>query len=157
MKTLVTGSIMGLFGAAAVLVASTLHWPTWVMFMAWVSFYLFGKSLTTSIPVFIQIVLGMVMGVLIQMVGMRLSSVIGEVGFPAAIFLFIGSLAFIAKIKPLNNIPAWFVGLIIFFGVHPPIEVVPLTSLVIPIIFGFLFAWANDTAIQVLAQRFETK
>lgn len=157
MKTLVTGSIMGLFGALAVFVSSTLHWPTWVMFLAWVSYYLFGKSLTTSIPAFIQIIFGMVMGILIQTVGMGLSSVIGGVGFPAAVFLFIGSLAFITKVKQLSTIPAWFVGLIIFFGVHPPIAVMPLASLIIPIIFGFLFAWTNDAAIRVMTQRLETK
>jgi hypothetical protein len=153
MKTFSIGIILGLFGAVAVAVSFALQWPTWVMFVAWVSYYLFGKTLKTSFPVFIQIVLGIVMGILIQATGKWLSQHIGVLGLPAAVFFFIGSLAYISQLKKLNSIPAWFLGLIIFFGVHPTIAPVPIMELFTPIIAGFVFAWLNDSAVQQVIPR----
>jgi len=148
MKTFSIGLILGLFGAVAVAISFALQWPTWVMFVAWVSYYLFGKTLKTSLPVLIQIALGIIMGVLIQASGKWLSGYFGGLGLPVAVFFFIGSLAYISQLKKLNCIPAWFLGLIIFFGAHPPIAPLPVIALFIPIIAGFLFAWLNDSAVQ---------
>ena len=153
MKTFSIGFILGLFGAVAVALSFALQWPTWVMFVAWVSYYLFGKTLKTSLPVFIQIALGIVMGILIQGTGKWLSEHLGGFGLPVAVFFFIGSLAYISQLKKLNSIPAWFLGLIIFFGVHPPLAPLPVIKLFIPIIAGFLFAWLNDSAVQQVIRR----
>ncbi len=43
MKTFLIGIILGLFGAFAVALAFGLQWPAWVMFIAWVSYYIFVK------------------------------------------------------------------------------------------------------------------
>ena len=153
MKTFSTGIVLGLFGAVAVAISFALQWPTWVMFVAWVSYYLFGKTLKTSLPVLIQIALGIIMGVLIQVTSKWLNGYIGALGLPVAVFFFIGSLAYISQLKKLNSIPAWFLGLIIFFGVHPPIAPLPIMELFIPIIAGFLFAWLNDSAVQQVMHR----
>lgn len=147
MKTFSTGILFGLFGAVAVSVSFAAQWPTWVMFVAWVSFYIFGKTIKSSLLAFAQIVLGIIMGLLIQLSGIYLSGYIGAFGLPVAVFFFIGSIAYISKIKTLNNIPAWFLGLIIFFGVHPAIAPAPLLKLLVPIIAGFVFAWLNNTAV----------
>ena len=153
MKTFSIGFILGLFGAVAVALSFALQWPTWVMFVAWVSYYLFGKTLKTSLPVFIQMALGIVMGILIQGTGKWLSEHLGGFGLPVAVFVFIGSLAYISQLKKLNSIPAWFLGLIIFFGVHPPLAPLPVIKLFIPIIAGFLFAWLNDSVVQQVIRR----
>lgn len=147
MKTLSTGVLFGLFGAVAVSVSFAAQWPTWVMFIAWVSYYIFGKSIKTSAGAFLQIILGISMGVLIQTSGIFLSSYLGLFGLPIAVFFFIGSLAFISKVKMLSNIPAWFLGLIVFFGIHPEIAPIPLLSIIIPLVAGFIFAWLNDLAV----------
>lgn len=150
MKTFSTAILLGLFGAAAVAVSFKLQWPTWVMFIAWVSYYLFGKSWQTSLLPFIQIILGIIMGILIQSGGKWISSFAGALGLPIAVFFFIGSLAYISRFTKLHNIPAWFLGLIIFFGVHPPVDFIPVASLLVPVTAGFLFAWLNDTTMQKL-------
>lgn len=152
MKTLINAIVLGLFGAIAVTVSFVLQWPTWVMFLAWVSYYLFGKSIKTSIPIFIQIILGIIMGVSIQVTSQLFSNLVGNGGFQIAVFIFIGSLAYLSKIKGLNSIPAWFIGLIILFGVHPKVEFISIFSLLIPIIAGFLFAWLNDSALKIVSK-----
>ncbi|MDN5289217.1 MAG: hypothetical protein JWR38_5491 [Mucilaginibacter sp.] len=153
MKTLSIGTIFGLFGAVAVSVSFAAQWPTWVMFIAWVSFYIFGKTIKTSLLAFLQIALGFLMGILIQTCGTFLAGYIAELGLAVAVFFFIGSLPYITKIKMLNNIPAVFLGLIIFFGVHPKIAPMPIFELSIPIIAGFIFAALNDWAVQSVMKK----
>ena len=150
MKTLPIAIAFGLFGAIAVTVSFSLQWPTWVMFIAWVSFYLFGKTIQTSLKAFLQIALGMVMAVLIQLTAGVLTQFLGPVGFSIAVFLYIGSLAYFARIRNLNNIPAWFLGLIILFGVHPKLEIGEVSQLLIPITAGFVFAWLNNLVVERL-------
>ncbi len=154
MKTYLNAIILGLFGAAAVTVSFMLQWPTWTMFLAWVSYYLFGKSIKTSIPVFVQIIFGILMGVAIMVSAKFFETIIGVAGFQLAVFLFIGSLAFLSKIEGLKSIPAWFIGLIIIFGVHPELEFVAIVSLLVPVIAGFTFAWLNDSSLKIVSKSF---
>jgi hypothetical protein len=148
MKTFQTAVLFGLFGAVAVSISFAAQWPTWVMFIAWVSYYIFGRTIKNSAFAFIQIILGILMGATIQLTGIFLGSYLGAFGLPVSIFIFIGSLAYISKIKSLSSIPAWFLGLIVFFGIHPKLEPLPLLELVVPLLFGFIFAFLNDTAVR---------
>jgi len=150
MKTLPIAIALGLFGAIAVMVSFSLQWPTWVMFVAWVSFYIFGKSLQTSLKAFLQIMLGMILAILIQLTARWLTSFIGPIGFPVSVFFYIGSLAFLSRIRGLDNIPAWFMGLIILFGIHPKLELFEVSKLLIPIAAGFVFAWLNNRVVEKL-------
>jgi hypothetical protein len=147
MKTFQTAVLFGLFGAVAVSISFAAQWPTWVMFIAWVSYYIFGRNIKNSAFALLQIILGIAMGAMIQFVGMFLGGYLGAFGLPISIFIFIGSLAYLSKIKGLSSIPAWFLGLIVFFGIHPKLEPLSLLELVIPLLFGFVFAFLNDTAV----------
>ena len=151
MKTFLIALIMGTFGALAVFTSFAMQWPTWVMFIAWVSYYLFGRSLKTASISLIQITAGILMGIMIQVVAMGLNGLIGQPGFPIAVFFLIGSMAYLSKIKLLSNIPAWFIGLIIFFGVHPPIEPIAMMEMFIPILAGIGFAFLNDRAVTLVS------
>ena len=145
MKQFLTAITMGTLGALAVFISFLFHWPTWVLFISWLSYYIFGKSLKFALFILTPITAGIFMGIVIQTLGGFLGKYFGAIGFPVAVFICITSLNYLAKIKLLNNIPAWFIGLIIFFGVHPTIEFKPILSIFIPIIVGFLFAFLNDT------------
>lgn len=153
MKTFQTAIIFGLFGAIAVSISFAAKWPTWVMFIAWVSFYIFGRNLKSSFFAFIQIISGITMGAMIQFTGIFLADYFGAFGLPLAIFIYIGSLAYISKIKSLSSIPAWFLGLIVFFGIHPKLEFLSLVELLIPLLFGFLFAFLNHLAVHKIQMK----
>ncbi|WP_422083516.1 DUF1097 domain-containing protein [Ulvibacterium sp.] len=154
MKTFLTALVMGLCGALAVFISFSMGWATWVMFLAWVSYYLFGKSIKVYTPSFLQIILGILLGVLIQSMASLLVPTIGAMGFPLTVFILIGSLAYVAKINGLNNIPAWFLGLIIFFGVHPELQVIPVLGLLVPIVTGVIFALINDIGLKYINTKF---
>lgn len=122
MKTVIFGTLMGFFGCLAVFSSISLVFPGWVLFMTWVCFYLFGTSLKKSANIYLQIILGIGLGVLIELTGEFFSHAIGGFGLYLAIFLLIGSFAFLTKIKGLNDLAAWFIGLIVFFDVVLPLE-----------------------------------
>ncbi|WP_395763121.1 DUF1097 domain-containing protein [Elizabethkingia anophelis] len=153
MKTLPIACVFGLFSAIAVSLSFAFHWPTWVMFIAWVSFYIFGRTMQSSIWAFLQIVLGMCMAVSIQLTATAFTQIIGSLGFAVSVFLYIGALPYVIRIKKLNNLPAWFLGLIILFGVHPPLEPLPIVSLFLPIAAGFVFALLNYTTVEKIQAR----
>ena len=88
------------------------------------------------------------MGVLIQVAAALFRNLIGNLSLPVSVFFFIGSMPYIMKLKTFNNIPVWFLGLIVFFGVHPPIAAVALMELLIPIAAGFILAGLNDAAVE---------
>jgi hypothetical protein len=155
MKTFLTALVMGLCGAVAVSVAFSAGWPIWVMFIAWVSYYLFGKTIQSSCWSLLQISAGILMGVGIRTASGALSPVLGQIGFPLTVFILIGSLAYLSKIKGLNNVPAWFLGLIIFFGIHPELEPMPILELLIPVVAGFVFAMLNDYGVRSI-HKFKT-
>ncbi|KQC31427.1 DUF1097 domain-containing protein [Flagellimonas eckloniae] len=154
MKTFLTALVMGLCGALAVFISFSMGWATWVMFLAWISYYLFGKSIKVYVPSFLQIILGILLGVLIQSMASLLVPAMGAMGFPLTVFVLIGSLAYVTKINGLNNIPAWFLGLIIFFGVHPELQVIPVLGLLVPIVTGVIFALINDTGLKYINTKF---
>ncbi|TYP98195.1 uncharacterized protein DUF1097 [Tenacibaculum adriaticum] len=147
MKTLIYGISIGLFGAVALSLASFFAWPSWVLFIAWISFSFYGKSVKKSINIYLEIILGIFMGVLIEVLGDSLSIFIGSFSSPLALFLLTSSLPFITKIKGLDDIEAWFIGMIVFFGVHPPLELVHIIKLFPPLAAGFIFAYVLDTTV----------
>ncbi len=128
--------------AIAVMFTFKLGLYTWVLFMAWVSFFLFGKEPKQILFSFIQIALGMGIAILMTLKGHFLADFLGDVGVPVAIILVMALfMYFVPKLKPINTIPAYFMGIIIFFGTHPELKVVDLGLILLTLISGFTFAW----------------
>ena len=148
MKTTLFGALMGLFGGLAVYLSLSAGWPGWILFLAWVCFYLYGKSVTRSLSIYLQIVLGIGLGILIEVSGHFFTEMIGGMGLYLAIFLGIGSLAFLIKIKGLHDLTAWFFGLVVFFGAEP--QLAPLHigyQLLLPLAAGFVFGYGVDQIV----------
>ena len=157
MRTLLMAISTGLLGAIALALCSYLHWPAWVLFIAWVSYHLYGRSWRISIQVFFVIILGFILGFLIRCTSDWLMKSIGVIGLPIAGFFFIGALPYIARIRSLASIAAWFIGLALFFGTPQPIEPERLPGLFLPLIFGFTFAWVTDSTDRWLTRRGKAK
>lgn len=148
MKTTISGALMGLFGAFAVYLSITFGWQGWILFLAWVCFYVYGKSIKKSLNIYLQIVLGIVLSILIEVTGKFFTEIIGEIGLYLAIFILIGSLAFLIKIKGQHDLTAWFFGLIVFFGVEPDLKLLHIGhQLLLPLAAGFAFAYVVDQIV----------
>src|SRR5690606_2586749 len=137
--------IVGVMSAIAVVSTHQLNLHTWVLFMAWVSFFLFGKAPKQMLLSFTQIVIGIGIGVLLMVKSKFLSAVVGAAGLPIAVVLVIAVFMYLApKLKPLNTIPIYFFGLIIFFGTHPELTFSEIGLIILTVITGFSFAWTTS-------------
>ncbi|MCG1037058.1 DUF1097 domain-containing protein [Polaribacter sargassicola] len=145
MKQFLSAITMAILGALAVFLSTLFNLPTWALFLSWLSYYLFGKTLKSALYTLIPITAGIIMAIITQTLGDFLGKYFGFIGFPIAVFICITLLNYLAQIKLLSNISAWFVGLIIFFGIHPTIEFKEILNIFIPIFIGLLFAFLNDT------------
>lgn len=147
----------GLLGAIALALCIYLNWPAWILFIAWVSYHLYGRSWRISIQVFFVIILGFLLGFLIRLTGDWLTRSIGGFGLPLAGFFFIGALPYIARFRSLASIAAWFIGLAICLGTPQPIDPERLPGLFLPLVFGFTFAWLIDSTDRWLMRRGKAK
>lgn len=145
MKSLKQAFTMGSTGAIAVFTASYFGLPTWVLFMAWVSYYLFGTKTKTAFIILIQQIFGILIAMVIQYLGTYLSGISASFGFPIIVFLVMIGVFYISKLKYLNNIPAYFLGMIIWFGSNSKIDINILSLLGITLFTGYTFAWINVT------------
>lgn len=134
---------MGLAGALAVFTASFFGLPTWVLFMAWVSYYLFGTKVKIASLIMIQQVFGILIAMIIQYLGTYFSGFLGSFGFPMVVFFVMIGVYFISKQKYFNNIPAYFLGMIIWFGSKAEIDINIFLLLIITLLSGYAFAWVN--------------
>ena len=98
-----------------------------------------------TFSIYLQIILGIGLGIVMQVFGIFLSTLVGGLGSYIAIFSFVSSLAFITKIKALGDLSVvyWMTA---FFGVKPSLEIVSIFHLLLlPLAIGFLFAYLLDT------------
>lgn len=153
MKSLKQALTMGFTGAIAVLTASYFGLPTWVLFMAWVSYYLFGTKTKTAFLILIQQVFGILIAMTIQYLGAFLSETLGVFGFSIVVFIVMIGVFYISKLKYLNNIPAYFLGMIVWFGSNSEIDINILSLLGITLLSGYAFAWINVS----ISERIESK
>lgn len=146
--------IVGVMSAIAVMLTLQLNLYTWVLFMGWVSFFVFGKEPKQILFSFIQIVLGMGVGILMMVKGHFLTDLIGEAGPPIAIIIVMAIfMYFIPNLKPINTIPAYFMGIIIFFGTHPELKVMEIGLILLTVIIGFSFAWTTQKIEHIFANQ----
>lgn len=145
MKSLKQALTIGFTGAIAVFTASYFGLPTWVLFMAWVSYYLFGTKTKTAFLILIQQVFGILIAMIIQYLGAFLSETLAVFGFLIIVLVVMIGVFYISKLKYLNNIPAYFLGMIIWFGSNSEIDISILLLLGITLFSGYAFAWINVT------------
>ncbi|WCO02293.1 DUF1097 domain-containing protein [Psychroserpens ponticola] len=153
MESLKQALTMGITGAIAVFTASYFGLPTWVLFMAWVSYYLFGTKTKTTFLVLVQQIFGILIAMIIQYLGTLLSETLAIFGFPIIVFIVMIGVFYISKLKYLNNILAYFLGMIIGFGSNSEIDINILLLLGITLLSGYTFAWLNVT----ISKRIESK
>lgn len=134
---------LGFMGSVAIFTASYFALPAWVLFIAWVSFHLFGTNAKTACYVLVQQLFGILIGMLIQYSGIYLSSKIGSLGFPIAVFIAMIGVFYISKMKQFNIVPAYFLGLITWFASGLEMNLKSLFTLLISLAVGYIIAWID--------------
>lgn len=140
---LINALTFGALGALAVLVSVLFHLPTWVLFLGWISYSLFGNRPKKAINTFVLILLGVGMSILIEIFGKSLAPVMGETGILLAVFVIVGALTFLEDHKWFGNLAAYFFGMIIYFGMNMSYEVSAFIKVSLSLALGLSFAWIS--------------
>jgi len=150
MKTFLTAISTGFLGALAIAIAFPLHLHAWVLFLGWVACYIFGSNFKSIGQTILQISLGILLAVIIRETAAALAPKLNRFAFPLVVLVSITALVYLSKIKGLENIAAWFIGLIVFFGIQPELNRDSFFLIAISLLAGFVLGFSNKTLGQFI-------
>jgi hypothetical protein len=118
-NTLGNAIYLGIIAAIATYLTGVLGWPTWVLFISWACYFLFGADPKTSGFGLFQVALGVIIGMIFWIlvpVFMQAAPGLGlNLTLSVMVFLLVIILVFL-KYTPVSNIAAYFVGVPILFA-----------------------------------------
>lgn len=127
--------------ALAATSSASLGWPVWAMFMGWVAFFTRGHSAKEAVYSYLCLAAGIVMGVGAVLGVGALLPLIGPFAFGAVVFVVAMIVVSLRVAAPLNNIPAYFLGLITFFAAHVEPGLLAVSELLSVSGLGSFAAW----------------
>jgi Protein of unknown function (DUF1097) len=119
--------------------------PPWAMFMGWVAYFTRRPSAREGVQSFVCILLGLSLGALSAITVSALAPSLGGMAFPLVVLG--AALAVIATrgLPVLNNLLAYFIGVITFFAAHLEPELASIARLAGATGLGCVAGWAVQT------------
>lgn len=138
-------ALLTLTAAVVASVAATasagLGWPVWAMFVGWVAFFTGGHSAKAALTSYFCVAFGIGFGVFAAMAVGSLLPVIDFFAFGVVVFIVAIVVVSLRAAPLLNNVAAYFLGLIAFFASHLPPGVASFLELAVVAALGTLAAW----------------
>lgn len=139
-------SITAVAAATAATAAAVSMWfglPVWVMFVGWVAFFSRGHSMRDGLINYGCVVAGIGFGMAAAISISALSPLLGTLALPAVVFTVAMVVVSLRVLPQMNNLLAYFLGLISFFAAHlePSLETAVRLSGAAAI--GSIAAWAS--------------
>ncbi|SES47672.1 DUF1097 domain-containing protein [Rhizobium sp. NFR03] len=135
-----------LTAAVAATTSASLGWPVWAMFMGWVAFFTKGHSAREATFSYLCLAAGIVLGTgAVLSVGF-LMPFLGPLSFGVVVFVVAMIVVTFRAAAPVNNIPAYFLGLITFFAAHLEPSVLAVVELLSVSALGTSAAWLAHRA-----------
>ncbi len=138
-----------LTAAIAATTSASLGWPVWAMFMGWVAFFTRGHSARDAFFSYLCLAIGMGFGVVAALTVGVLMPLIGVLAFGPVVFVVAIIVVSLRALAPINNVPAYFLGLITFFAAHLEPGILAFSELAAVSGLGSFAAWT--------AHRLQTK
>ncbi len=114
-------SITAVAAATAAMAAAVSMWvglPVWAMFVGWVVFFSRGNSMRDGLINYGCLVVGIGFGMAAAMSITALSPLLGKLALPAVVFTVAMVVVSLRVLRRMNNLLAYFLGLITFFAAH---------------------------------------
>lgn len=113
--------VAAIVASLAAMLASSLGLPVWAMFVGWVAFFTGSHSPKGALMSYSCMAIGIALGNLaVTAVGI-LYPQIDYLAFGPVVLIVATLVVSLRTAKYLNNIPAYFLGLIAFFAAHLPV------------------------------------
>ncbi|WP_428424263.1 DUF1097 domain-containing protein [Pararhizobium sp.] len=110
--------VAALIAAVAATTSASLGWPVWAMFIGWVAFFTRGHSARDAFYSYLCLVIGFTLGIGAALAVAALVPLIGPLAFGPVVFVVAMVVVSMRALAPVNNVPAYFLGLITFFAAH---------------------------------------
>lgn len=152
-KQLPHALVVGTIAAFAIFISGQLTIPAWAIFIGWVSYFVFAGSVKQGLLCFFHLVMGLFLAALVIVLSTYLNVFFPDVALLIVVFVLAASLTFIESVKPFNNIPAYYIGMIVLFAsANPPkLPVIFELSYVLAIglFLGFLTVSIRDKLLKI--------
>lgn len=112
--------VAAVVAAIAATASAGLGWPVWAMFIGWVAFFTGQHSAKGAIRSYLCLAIGVAIGNFAALGVGTLMPLIDYLAFGAVVFVVAVVVVSLRAAPVLNNIPAYFLGLIAFFASHLP-------------------------------------
>lgn len=142
--------IAGVIAAIAAFLSEAFGLHAWAMFVGWVAWFTRPASPTLGLQSMVSLWAGMLLATGGHFIVAFLTPAIGAAALPAAVFVLACVAVGMRTTPVLNNMLAWFLGLIAFFALHADDVLTGLLTLIAASIIGA----AAGYACQRLQQRF---
>ncbi|MBJ7537116.1 DUF1097 domain-containing protein [Marinomonas transparens] len=142
-KYILISAVAAIMATIAATVSNGLGWPVWAMFIGWVAFFFGKSSLSGAAATFGCLAIGLVLG---NVAGICIGLLAPKAGFWAispVVFVVATVVVSLRGVPVLNNIPAYFLGLITFFAAYLPLGVSATVSLILPTALGVVAAFCT--------------
>ena len=149
MKFAVLTLIAAIVASIAATASAGLGWPVWAMFVGWVAFFTGGHSARSALASYLCVAAGIGFGVFAAMAVSSLLPLIDFFAFGVVVFVVAIVVVSLRAAPFLNNVAAYFLGLIAFFASHLAPGLASFLELAMAGAVGTLAAW---TAHQVSGQ-----
>ncbi|MFT2091736.1 DUF1097 domain-containing protein [Paraglaciecola sp. 2405UD69-4] len=130
--------IAAIVAALAAMLTVTFGVAPWVMFIGWIAFFTNPSSFSHGLKSALCVSLGVILGAVAHLCIGPLSSYIGSASLGLVVFVVAIIVITLRDVPVINNIVAWFLGLVTFFAIHVEASISVILQLVITVIFGTL-------------------
>lgn len=138
------------FGAIAATVASTAAFASlhlgiapWAMFIGWVAYFTRPLSARQGAYTWLCLLSGLAVGAVAVVALQRLMPIMGSFALLMIVFVVAMIVVSMRAVRMLDNIPAWFLGLIAFFASHAEPSLVAISQLAAAGALGTVAGWAS--------------
>lgn len=138
--------IVGLVAATAVWLSGVASLPSWLIFLSWVSYFIFGPGVRRAAWATLHILLGLVLGLVILRLNAALAPHFGQWALVGLVLVAAMLLTLLERARAMNNIPAYYIGAIGMFAAGVPPNIAELAPLYLAVALGFGFGWLTIAA-----------
>lgn len=142
MQRLVNGMTTGVVAGASIWMCTYFSLLAWVLFLAWLGYFLHGATLRAGVRMLLSIIAGIIIASTIVLVGAALAPAFGVMAIPLTVAAATGSITLLEGHPPFDSIPAYYMGMVAFFAAGARPEFSTTIALVVPATLGVICGWA---------------
>jgi hypothetical protein len=139
------GGIAALTASAAATGSLLLGFAPWAMFIGWVAWFTRPVSLRQGFATWLSLLGGLALGALAVLSLRSLTPSFGVFALGLVVFVVALAVVSMRAVRLLDNIPAWFLGLIAYFAAHLEPAFASIAELGATAAIGIGGGWVSQT------------